>query len=355
MRYKVGFAVVALVMVIGLGWAMAGMDVQKTANALASYELVWLVPMLSLHFCTFLLRTQRFRLLLDHPVRYRAMASVIAVGFLAINAVPFRMGEFVRPYLLAEKYGVPWGSGLAAVVLERLLDIIALLTLLLICGLFIDVPGTIRVGDVDLLATGQRALGTAALVGLIGVLVLGIGGHPVVSFGERVLDRTIPALKGPFVRLASRFVDGFRALAARPERAVGAILCTAGVWTGATVSVAIGMWGLEGLTARWDIVIVNWAATMTAMSVVPTPGFIGSFEAGSVGSLTLFHVPKDVAGAFAIVMHLSMLGFTVVTGSIALLVEGWSLTRVVQESRSQRHLQTPVPASEQTAWEPPRE
>src|SRR5688572_17169306 len=179
-------------MVVGLGWAISGMDVEKTWAALASYELVWLVPMLSLHLCTFLLRTQRFRFLLDHPVKYRSMASVIAVGFLAINAVPLRMGEFVRPYLLAEKYGVPWGSGLAAVVLERLLDILALLTMLLICGLFIDIPGTIHVGDIDLLATGQRVLGTMALVGLVGVLVLGIGGQPVVAFGARILDATIP-------------------------------------------------------------------------------------------------------------------------------------------------------------------
>ncbi len=334
MRNKLGFAVVAVLMVGGLGWALWGMDLTKAASAVASFRVAWMIPIVALHSSTFVLRTQRFRLLLDHPVGFRSTATVTAVGFLAINVVPLRMGEFVRPYLLAEQHGVPFGSGLAAVLLERLLDMMALLTLLFLCAWFVHVPGTVRVGDVDLLAAGQGIIGASALIGIVGVIALAIGGPTVVEFGEAVLRRVFPPIAEPFSRIATRFVGGFRALASRPARAVSAVVCTAGVWGGTTLSILVGMWGFPAMNARVDAALLNWASTMTAMVVAPTPGFVGSFEAGSVGSLTLFDVPDDLARAFAVVMHLSMLAFTVILGLAALAFEGWSLTHVVRESRN---------------------
>lgn len=318
-----------------LAWAGWGMDVRATLTAASGFDLRWALPMTLCLFGTLFLRVLRFRLLLDHPVDNRAMLGVTAIGFLAINVVPLRMGEFVRPFLLAERHGSPFGLALAALFMERLLDLSALMVLLAIIGGFVELPPAgMHIGDLDLLVAGQRAAGAAVSGGLVGIVVLAIAGPPGVAMVSRLAGRVSPSLGGLVERLGGRFVQGFRALGARPAKAVAAVAMTAALW-GTTVGVvACGLAGMPGMRADATAAGTTWAATMTAMALVPTPGFVGSFEAGAVAGMTVVGIAADPARAFAVLLHGAMLGFTVVCGIIALLAEGVSLAQVVRDSRA---------------------
>lgn len=332
---SVQVGVLGLLTAGSLAWAGWGMDVGATVAAAAGFDLRWALPMAVCLFGTLLLRVLRFRLLLDHPVDNRAMLGVTAIGFLAINVVPLRMGEFVRPYLLSDRHGAPFGLALAALFMERLLDLSALMVLLAVIGGFVELPpGGMRVGELDLLVAGQRAAGAAVTGGLLGIGVLAIAGPPGVAVLSGLAGRVSPALGGIVERLGIRFVQGFRALGANPARAIGAVALTVALW-GTTVGVvAAGLAGMPGMRADATAAGTTWAATMTAMALVPTPGFVGSFEAGAVAGMTVVGIAADPARAFAVLLHAAMLGFTVVCGIVALLVEGLSLAQLVRESRA---------------------
>jgi uncharacterized membrane protein YbhN (UPF0104 family) len=135
-------------------------------------------------------------------------------------------------------------------------------------------------------------------------------------------------------RLGGRFAAAFTALAQRPARAAVCLGLTAFVWAGTVFAVAMAMTGFDGLVPTAEMAILNWTATMTAMLLVPTPGFVGSFHLGSVGSLVLLGVDADVARAFSVVFYAEQFGFTAVSGLLFLLVEGWSLTHLVRASRA---------------------
>lgn len=331
----VQIGVLAALTLGSLAWAGWGMDFGATWAAASGFDLRWSAPMLVCLLGTLILRVFRFRLLLDHPVDNRAMLGVTAIGFLAINVVPLRMGEFVRPYLLAERHGAPFGLALAALFVERLLDLSALMVLLAIVGGFVDLPPTgMRVGDLDLLVAGQRAAGLAVSGGLVGIVALAVAGPPGVAFASRLAGRVSPRLGEMVERLGGRFVQGFRALGANPAKAVAAVALTAALWATTIGVVACGLAGMPGLRADAAAAGTTWGATMTAMALVPTPGFVGSFEAGAVAGMTVVGIPADPARAFAVLLHGAMLGFTVVCGVIALLVEGISLIHVVRESRA---------------------
>jgi uncharacterized membrane protein YbhN (UPF0104 family) len=136
-------------------------------------------------------------------------------------------------------------------------------------------------------------------------------------------------------RLGGRFAAAFAALAQRPGRAAVCLGLTAFVWGGTVFAVAMAMTGFDALVPTAELAVVNWTATMTAMLLVPTPGFVGSFHLGSVGSLVLLGVDPDVARAFSMVFYVEQFGFTAVSGLLFLLAQGWSLTRLVQASRAQ--------------------
>ena len=116
-------------------------------------------------------------------IRFRSYFSICSIGFFLINVLPFRLGEFVRPYLLLDKEEVPFGSGMATVLVERVLDVAALGVLfvgVLIWGVdhVSSVPVLVYGHEYDLVQLGRTTI-LAALVPFGGAIVV------LVLLGER--------------------------------------------------------------------------------------------------------------------------------------------------------------------------
>ncbi len=327
------FALVAVIALVCLAVAMWGLDPRSAMHLLAAFPL-WLLPVvIAANVLITVMRAVRFRLLLDAPLPLKDALAVTAVGFFAINVVPLRMGEFARPALLSELYDVPFGEALGIVVVERLLDMFALLVLLGVVSAFVIPGATIEVAGVDLLAVGQRTFGVAVLGGLAVVAVLAVIGEPVVTLVERLAERVSPALAARLGRLGRSFVQGTSVLSSRPLYGLAALACTGGVWLTSMFAVAIAMFGF-GIAVAPGRVALNWAATVVALALVPTPGNVGTFEAGSVASLLIDDVPRDLAQAFSLGNHALMTGTTLGLGAVFLLVQGWSVDRLVRTKGS---------------------
>src|SRR5689334_21121579 len=66
------------------------------------------------------------------PTRFRTVFRTTVLGFAALAVLPARVGDVIRPYLLARREGLPTSATFATVVMERVLDLIAVLVLLAI-------------------------------------------------------------------------------------------------------------------------------------------------------------------------------------------------------------------------------
>ncbi len=329
---KVGLVLV--ITALCLGWFLWGLDLAQTWDTLLDYRLWLVLPILVVYALTLAVRTLRFQLLVDHPVRFWDMYSVMAVSFLAIGVIPLRLGELVRPYLLWEKHHVPVGTAFAGVVLERLLDLLALLVMLLLAALLVDLPPSgIDIGGVDLLQLGIRGVGAAVGLGLLSGLGFALAGQAGVGLLVRGLAPLSAGMAGLVESLGGRFVDGFRGLVSKPGRGLGALALTALTWSLMSFSIWLTMHGFAELQPTAELALVNWAATMTG-NMLPTPGSVGGFEAACAGSLVVMGVGKELAGAYALLLHGVILLFSIGFGAIFLAWEGWSLVSVVRSSRS---------------------
>lgn len=332
----VRFRIIAVLAVtfLCLVWVLWGLDLQHAFDAVRDYRIVFLVPALGIFFLTLYMRYARFHWILGMPLPARSLMSIVAVSFLAINVVPLRMGELVRPYLLAEKHDVPLGVGVAAVVMERLCDLLSMLGLLAAVGLIVDLPeGGIELGGVDLFTAGARTLGISAVLGLFVAVGVAVVGRPSVVWLARQVGRVSAGLAQRVESLGLTFVEGIHGLARRPRALVAALSHSAGIWVLTLVAVGSIMAGFEGLSPTVERVLFNWAATMSAMVLFPTPGFVGPFEAASTESLVLMGSARELATSFALLMHATMFGFTVLSGVFFMFSEGWSLTTLVKASR----------------------
>lgn len=315
--------VVLVVTAACLGWVLHGLDWGIVRESLAAFNWISVVPILALYGSTHFLRAQRFRILLPVHLGFRNSLSVLSVGYLALHVIPLRLGELVRPYLARERYGIPFGDSLAVVVIERLLDVLMLLAMLGGVAFFVELPATVLVEGVDVLAAGQRVGGALVAAIVVGVAVVVLVGEPVL----RITDKL------PAGAMARRFRDALRSLGQRPAVGAQAFLLTVLMWSITIVAVYLQLAGFPGMPLGWDVALTSWATTLAGMAAIPTPGFFGGFEAACAAALQLFEVEPSQARTFAILLHMVQFVFTIGTGLAFLLYEGLSLRELVAKSR----------------------
>ncbi len=251
----------------------------------------YLAPYFAVLIAIHLARTVRWGLLLEPvaKVPFGRLNAVAAVGFLALFVLPFRLGEFARPYLVADRPRLRVSAALSSVVVERVVDGL-FMGMALVAVLFAIPDGTPRVG---LLRTG----------GLVVSLAFGAAlAFLVVAYRNRGLAvRVVGAVLNPLsARLAQRvagmldaFIHGLRIVPSRRKLALFFAL-TAGYWALNAAGMAIlargfgfSLGALEALALLGVLVV--------GVMIPAGPGMIGTFQGAIVVGLSLFVPPAAVA------------------------------------------------------------
>ena len=303
-----------------LVWVLRDVHLQEALLAVQNTNPVWVCMMFLGYLCSHLLRSMRLWILLEYKTSYRRVLSINTIGFLAINVMPMRLGEAVRPYLFAEREGVPFGEGLAAIFMERLLDMIMLLLMLMVMGFFISLPEQgLKVSGIDVVEAGQTAAGGIVLLGVVGILTLIIAGVPIINWFSRF------TVLRPILDMAKKFRNALISLFSNPARACGLFALSVIVWLITIFSVLMALWSFQGLPHGFDAAWSCWTVTLAGMTAIPTPGFFGIYELCCSAVLSLWSVNETLSKTFALFLHLGQLVFITVLGSGFMVQEGVSL------------------------------
>jgi glycosyltransferase 2 family protein len=281
---------------------------------------------------TFFIRTIRWRILLrtstGEPVAWSALWHATAIGFMANNTLPFRLGELVRSYAASRLGGVPLTAAFSSIAVERALDALTLVALLGVglvgAGLPADTVVSTSFGEIRLGAVVARA---GILCGVIFAAALSVVLFPLAS--ERLVRILVPfrGLAQRIIGLIEGLRQGFGALGS-PARLGAAVLWSVVHWlvNAASFYIAFAAFGIEVGFA--GALLLQGLLTL-AIAAPSTPGFFGVFELVVAAGLALFGVRADVGVAYGITYHLTT--FVPIT-----LLGLWSLARTglsVREAR----------------------
>lgn len=290
------------------------LDAGRFAATLSSFHWGFLVPALLADLFVLLLRGRRAQVLVPVGPPYGSVMSIVATTFVAGMLTPMRVGGLLRPWLMERRFGIPFGTGLAGIVAERLLDVLSLLLLFAAASALgatdpaLDPSG--RLGEVRLL------LGVAAALGLVGFAVLlALGPDRVVTIARRIGGDRVGGL-------AAAFEEGLRAMVGAPWRTVEAVLITVAMWLGGMSAALWIMWGIPGVQATPAVVVTFWAAVMAANATVPTPASLGAYEAAGIAALGLFSVDASVAAVIVLLVHLGSLAVQATFGGVCFILDG---------------------------------
>jgi hypothetical protein len=119
---------------------LRGADLRRVAEEAKSADPGWLLAALGFELLSVLLRTHRWGVLLrpsaGRRVRFGSLLKATVVSFSITGLVPGRVGEVAKPFLLARWEGLPFAAVTGTAVLDRGLDLFALILLWLAFVLF---------------------------------------------------------------------------------------------------------------------------------------------------------------------------------------------------------------------------
>jgi glycosyltransferase 2 family protein len=283
---KSGQLIIGLVVAIAaVYYTMRNVSVSELMDSFRQVNYIWLLPAFLLMCLTYVARAIRWRVLLlpVREVRTLDLFSPLMVGFMA-GVLPARAGELIRAYLLGKKFELSFASSLATIVVERLFDMILLLFLFSWILVF---HGEIFDGNIAWSGISIRDLAFQfGIFSLALVLVLIVFIYLLTFHNERAMLLAHWLVK-PFpekwqyklIQMTETFSQGLGVF--RNIRALVFIgVATVGVWALVVLQYYPLYWAYELQDKSAASLILLTVMVCILITVLPTPAFLGSFNAG---------------------------------------------------------------------------
>jgi len=283
---KSGQLIIGLIVAIAaVYYTMRNVSVSELMESFRHVNYIWLLPTFVLMCLTYVARAIRWRVLLlpVKEVKTWDLFSPLMVGFMA-GVLPARAGELVRAYLLGKKFELSFASSLATIVVERLFDMILLLFLfswiLVFHGEIFD--GNIAWSGISIkdLAFQFGIVSLALVLFLIAFIYL-------LTFHNEKAMALVHWLIRPFpekwqlklILMTETFSQGLGVF--RSIKALALIgVATVGVWGLIVLQYYPLYWAYNLQDKSVASLILLTVMVCILITVLPTPAFLGSFNAG---------------------------------------------------------------------------
>lgn len=335
-----------LVSLVLLWWVFQGQDLGMVAGEIAGANWLLLGGAVAVATFGFVIRAWRWKVLL-HPLRpdteFRPRFASVSIGFMANNLLPLRVGEFARAYALSRLEPVTASGAFASLVVERFLDAVTILGLLLVAIGLPSFPAGVLVLE------GPLGAGIRAAVILLGLMVAGLLAlllwpRTTVTIAERVSGPLPENLRRPFTSALEAFLDGLEVLRS-PRLVVLALAWSVALWTWQALAFWLAFMAFGIQVGYGPALLVN--ATIAFGAAIPSaPAFVGTFHAGAVAGLSgVYGVARSSALSFAVGYHLA--GFIPIT-----LIGLWYVGRLGISLREVRESEEKVEDAVEAAHRP---
>jgi uncharacterized protein (TIRG00374 family) len=311
-----------------LGWFLRHADLADVWVRVRQARVDLLVVGFLLVVLSFVIRAYRWQYLLRPigPTRFRTAFRTTIIGAAALGVLPARAGDLLRPYLLARQEGLNTSATFATIVMERVLDLIAMLVLLALY-----VWGT--ADSSRLPASLLRGIEASAAIASAGALVLVALTWVMATHPERIgrlvfgAARVLPAAMADRLAGYARTFSGGFAVAREPQALAAALAWSFLLWFVIAgeiwlVALAFGIYmPFAGSFLLQALLVIGVA--------VPTPGGVGSYhEAYRIGVTMFFGAANSAAVAAAIVTHAISYVPVVLAGVVFMAQDGLGFGRL---------------------------
>lgn len=285
-----------LISIVFLYLAVRKVNFSETLAALQQANYWYMIPNILFVILGMWIRAVRWKLMIN-PIKKVSLTSLFRstlIGFMAINLLPARIGEFVKAYSLGKKEKISKSATLATIALERIFDLLALLVALWFTLVLFPTPDLIKkIGNLTLLLVAGV---------LLFLVFLKTKTNLTLNFLEKIFFFVKKSLFEKFRQLIFRFVSGLAVLD-HFSSILWIMLISLVLWFATALSNYFIFLAFDlhpPIYASFILLIL----VILGVSLPSSPGFIGTFQLACVLALSFFKIDKSTAFSFSIILWL---------------------------------------------------
>ncbi len=328
----------------------------------------YIFPTIILIFISFYLRAVRWEVLIS-PVKKVSILNLFSVnmiGFMANNVLPARLGEVIRPVMIARKEKIKVSTSFAIIVMERIFDILGLIVIASLLFYFLpsqpsqsrDVGAVNHIEtsivdskkvehgsqtEVHSLSTNQKNKTNSqavihqlkkwsAIMAFLGIcaitslFLLSLYPQKAGAVFEKLLFIFPHHLRDKLVNLLHSFISGLQVFDHKTKLIwIGVLSIMVWLFNAASIYVLCYSFDIDLSFAGACFVTVCIAL---AVALPQAPGFIGVFHIATQKSLDVFGAGLSSAQSFAILLWAVNIIPITVAGLLFLWREGISFGEI---------------------------
>ena len=305
-----------VIALIALYYTLRNVSFSEVISSFKEMDYIYILPAIVLILLGYVFRAYRWQALLESSLKVNVggLYSPMMVGFMG-NFLPARAAEILRPYLLSKKYDITFAAALASIVVERLFDMIILL-LIFIWVFWFEADAFSSNIEFSGFSVQEMAIKFGQIC-VLGVIALIVFIYLLLNHKKKVMK-----LVGWFLGLMSeKWADKIKHLL--DEFTMGCeVVKEFGTLTKISVySVLVwvtNIFWVYPLYFAFDLqyktissLLILGVIVAILISILPTPGFLGSYNAGIVIALHEIMGESEIKS-----VSLGMVGWALFSGVI---------------------------------------
>jgi glycosyltransferase 2 family protein len=291
-----------------LGLAFYQIDIHQLLTLFAQLRIGWVFLTVGLITMAYFTRSLLWFALLreHHQPNLWNLFRIITIGYLVNNLLPLKMGEILRTWLLAKREQLKMSLAIGTVVVERVIDLFALLFYFLLMMFVIPFAPWLKLSGLLLAGFG--------FLFLIMIIASYRFDQRILRIIETLLVFLPSRIRSWVSKQMSIFLEGITLMKSFTQLAMVLSLCllTWFMWILVIYASmhAVGL-SLPFRAAVFVIVVLNFGLMLPS-----SPGGLGVYEFMMIIALTTFGTSKELALVVGFTSHMLQYIVTLILGMI---------------------------------------
>lgn len=304
-----------IVSIVFLYLAFGKIDLAKMKDSFLSANYWLFIPAISVMFVSHWLRSVRWRYFLKsiRTVRISRLFSATLIGYMGNSILPAHLGEVFRANVVGRNESIPTSSVLATVVIERIIDVLTLLIIMLVAVFAYPFPEWVTLSGYIMFAGVMGLFLFLFLLKQQHKLTIGL-----MNFGLNLLPQKISTKLEELIRT---FIDGLNGMKKRRDY-IKVMVYSPFIWFCYWLVFHILFYSfdlVEGYNLGAVSSLVLLVITTISVVVPSSPGYVGTYHFLCMKSLALFGVPEEVGLSYAFIAH----GISIIPPAIVGFMLAW--------------------------------
>jgi len=324
-KKKILFIAGILVSII-CSWLFARkIEWSSLGEAFREAKYIYIFPTVIILFIAHYIRAIRWEVLLS-PIKRVSVLNLFSanmIGFMANNVLPARLGEVIRPIMIARKEKIKVSTSLATVAIERVFDILGVIVIASL--LFCFLPSDNETNSQAVILQLKKWSAIMAFLGICAIttlFLLSLYPKRAGAVFEKLLFVFPHHLRDKLVNMLHSFISGLQVFDHKTKLLWAGALSIV-IWLLNAASIYVLCYSFDiGLSFAGSCFVAVCLAL--AVALPQAPGFIGVFHIATQKSLDVFGIDLSSAQSFAILLWAINFVPITITGLLFLWREGIS-------------------------------